>query len=79
MDLNLNPTYSVLLKDPNQQLAFASKCCNTEPSALSFVELLKLTQKHDLSNLNAIMTRARGVLNGEQYERMHQLWQDVKE
>lgn len=69
----------MLLKDPNQQLAFANKCCHTEPNALSFVELLKLTQKHDLSNLNAIMTRARGVLNGEQYERMHQLWQDSKE
>ena len=49
-----------------------------QQKAASFVHLLRETQKQDLSNLNGIMTRARGALNGQEYEKMHQLWQNEK-
>merc|ERR1711892_474127 len=66
------------LQTEHERLAFIDKCCRTAPCASSYVDLLKMTQRVDLANLNAVMTRARGALNGVQYERMHQLWQNKK-
>ena len=71
--------FSEILNDSDpERLAFIDRCCRTEPCAASFVHLLRETQKQDLSNLNGIMTRARGALNGPEYEKMHQLWQNEK-
>merc|ERR1712021_107732 len=66
------------LQTEHERLAFIDKCCRTAPCASSYVDLLKMTQRVDLANLNAVMTRARGALNGVQYERMHQLWQNKR-
>ena len=69
----------ILNESDPERLAFIDRCCRTEPCAASFVHLLRETQKQDLSNLNGIMTRARGALNGPEYEKMHQLWQNEKQ
>ena len=36
-------------------------------------------QKKKLNDLGAVLTRAKGNLNGAEYDKLHQLWQRVRE
>ena len=62
----------------NEKFVFAENCSKQLPSSESFYELLTIAQADQLDQLGAILTRAKGSLNGPEYERLHQLWQTKK-
>ena len=59
----------------NEKIIFAENCSKQIPTAESYFQLLKISQNEKLDELGAILTRAKGKLNGNEFERLHQMWQ----
>ena len=59
----------------NYKYSFVQNCCKNLPCAESFYALLTICRDDKLDELGSTLTRAKGILDSDQYERLHQLWQ----